>query len=315
MKTRILVLGTGALGSFFAAALARAGAGVTVAGSWEAALGSIARHGIAVEEGRETWRARVDVRRLGGGSTLGAARFDLVLVLVKAWATASIAELAARAAGADGMVVSLQNGLGPLESLTRAAPGRVAGGTTSAAATLLDPGRVRATARGATVVGGEVARGRLDALASLLADAGFPTATTDDLDGVRWTKLAVSCAINPVTALAGVPNGALLERPELERQAVAAAREVGEVARALGIRLAADPAARALEVARTTAANRSSMLQDLDRGRPTEIEAVCGAVVERGRATGVATPVLAALLAAVREREAVVERVASGGAR
>jgi 2-dehydropantoate 2-reductase len=83
----------------------------------------------------------------------------------------------------------------------------------------------------------------------------------------------------------------------------AAAREVGDVAAASGIDLRADPAELAFEVAAATAGNRSSMLQDLDRGAPTEIDAMCGAVVREGRRLGMATRVNERLWRAVRERE------------
>ena len=85
--------------------------------------------------------------------------------------------------------------------------------------------------------------------------------------------------------------GALLTRPELRAQMEAAAREAGAVASALGVDLAADPAELARAVARATASNRSSMLQDLERGQPTEVDALNGAVVHEARRLGLSTPV------------------------
>jgi 2-dehydropantoate 2-reductase len=127
---------------------------------------------------------------------------------------------------------------------------------------------------------------------------------SDDLAGLRWRKLAVNAAINALTALAGLPNGALLDDPVLAADMAAAAREVGAVAAAAGVDLGADPAELARAVARATAANRSSMLQDLARGAPTEVDAIQGEVLRLGRRLGVPTPVNERLWRAVRSREA-----------
>jgi 2-dehydropantoate 2-reductase len=115
-----------------------------------------------------------------------------------------------------------------------------------------------------------------------------------------WTKLAVNAAINPLSAILGLPNGELLRLPGARAQLIAAAAEVGVVAQAAGIALPVDPVARALQVAEATAPNRSSMLQDVEAGRRTEIEAITGAVVARAEALGVPVPVNRELLAQVR---------------
>jgi 2-dehydropantoate 2-reductase len=106
-----------------------------------------------------------------------------------------------------------------------------------------------------------------------------------------WGKLAINAGINPLTALLRVPNGALLESTWARGIMGQAAHEVAAVAAARGIILPfEDAAARAEEVARQTAANRSSMLQDVLRSVPTEIEAICGAVIRAGEAARIETP-------------------------
>jgi len=122
------------------------------------------------------------------------------------------------------------------------------------------------------------------------------------LPGELWLKAIANNAINPVAALAGVPNGALREGVLRER-ARAACCEGAAVAATLEIALPGDAWAHALEIMERTAENRCSMLQDLEARRPTEIDAITGAIVRRGRRTGVATPVSEALLRTVRERE------------
>jgi 2-dehydropantoate 2-reductase len=297
------------MASLFGARLLRfGGAAVTLTGSWPEALSSIAIHGIRVEDPSGIWSARPEVVPLDSSQ----APADVVLVLVKSHQTAHVAGAVARALSPTGHAVTLQNGLGNREVLLRAAgPGRVSVGVATVGATLLGAGQVRATA-GSVILGtGQSPAPSLLVLARLLSASGFETTLEADVDRAVWRKLAVNCAINPLSALAGCPNGGLLEAPELRATLVAAAREVGAVAAAKGIDLGADPAELALAVAQKTAANRSSMLQDVCRGAPTEIEALNGAVVREARAAGVLVPVNESLWRRIVEVEARAERSAT----
>ena len=284
------------------ARLSHTGQAVTLAGTWSAALEAIDRQGLRVDAEGGCIHAPARALRLDTQGAMPHA--DFVLVLVKAHRTASVAKPAAEAAAQDGILATLQNGLGNREALEAAAgTGRVIVGVTTAGATLLAPGHARGHMAETSI--GETADGRAEAFASLLRGAGLPARLTRDIDVLLWSKLAVNCAINPLTALHGVANGALLERPEWRAAMEAAAREVQAVAAAQGIPLE-NPAERAFAVAQLTAANRSSMLQDLERGVPTEIDAICGAVVREGARLGIPTPVNAALLDAIHVREALL---------
>jgi 2-dehydropantoate 2-reductase len=298
MTPRVLIFGTGAMACFFAARLGRSGrAQVTLAGTWLEAITNIGARGITVLEDEGTWQARIAARSLA--EPLPEA--DLVLVLVKSTQTALVAPLAARASAPGGLVVTLQNGLGNaaiLEAATGA--GRVAQGVAFLGAALLAPGLVRLFP-GRVVVGAVgTAPSRVHDLALLLAKSGFIGEVVEDVTPHLWLKLAANCAINPLSALLHVANGKLLDSPEARQMMEAAAREVAEVARAKGIDLGQDAVAATLEVAQRTADNRSSMLQDVEGGRPTEIEFLSGAVVREGQALGVPTPVNAVLLDRVR---------------
>ncbi len=287
------------------ARLSRAGHGVTLAGTWPAALETIDRHGLRVDDEGGGFHAPAHVLRLDAAAE--PPRADFVLVLVKAHRTATVAALGA-AAAADGVLATLQNGLGNREALEAAAGiGRVVVGVTTAGATLLGPGHVRGHM--AETLIGESADGRAESVAALLRSAGLPAHVTRDIDALLWSKLAVNCAINPLSALSGVTNGALLERPEWRATMATAALEVQAVAAARGITIE-EPVERAYAVARITAGNRSSMLQDLERGACTEIDAISGALVREGNRLGVPTPVNAALLDAIRAREGA--RAATG---
>ena len=128
-------------------------------------------------------------------------------------------------------------------------------------------------------------------LLEVMQQAGLSPEWSDDIDSSIWTKLLVNVAINPVCSIAGVRNGALLEVPELWNQAISAMSEAAAVARANGVELSELNLEETLrEVATKTADNRCSMLQDIMAGKKTEVDQLCGAVVEMGESVGVPTP-------------------------
>ncbi len=287
MIRSILIVGTGALANLFAAHLARAGARVTMLGTWQAGLQGLKENGVRlIDAGRREWN--YPVTATDNPADCRPARF--ALVLVKSWQTARAARQLAECLAPDGLALTLQNGLGNLEILAAAlGADRVASGTTTTGATLLGPGLVRPGGEG--VISLE-ADSRLASMIGLLERAGFSVETVADLESLVWGKLAINAAINPLTALLQVPNGELLARPTARDLMGDAAREVAAVAAARGIVLRyQDPAAAAEDVAARTATNRSSMLQDVRRGAPTEIDAICGAVAPAGAEAGVPTPV------------------------
>ncbi len=312
---RVLVAGTGAMACLFGARLARSGAAhVTLAGTWDDGLRALRADGIRLQEadrglgrGAPDEVVRVGVRHLHEAGEPA----DFVLVLVKSYQTAATAPAVARALRPDGLAVTLQNGLGNREALLAAVGSRVGAGVETVGATLVAPGHVRATPGSVALGSGHA---RMQELAERLAAAGFAVSVESGLDRLVWRKLAVNCAINPLSALGGLLNGELLESAESRETLVKAATEVAAVAAAKGIELGADPGGLVLAVARETAANRSSMLQDLDRGARTEIDAMNGAVVREARALGVPVPVNEALWRAVlaREPRAAAERAAAG---
>jgi 2-dehydropantoate 2-reductase len=299
-SSRILVFGTGALACALGGRLARGGAGVTLTGGWAEGREALSRRGIVVHEPEGPWSARVDVAPLGETTP----PVDLALVLVKSPQTRAVAPFVARAVSPTGRVVTLQNGLGNREALEAAlGAGRVAAGVALLGATLLGPGEVRVVP-GRVVLGVEPEREEtVGALSEALRAGGIEVELTSAVPRLVWRKLVANCAINPLTGLAGLPNGALLEDEVQRETLLAAAAEVGAVAAARGLDLGEDPATLAVEVVHATASNRSSMLQDLARGAETEIDALNGAVVAEGRRLGVPTPVNESLWRQVRARE------------
>ena len=296
MRERALIVGTGAMACLFAARLAPQ-VDVVMAGTWRAGLDALRKDGVVLEVDGARASHRVEVADYS--ADLPAFRF--ALVLVKAYQTDAAGQALRRWLTPDGVAVTLQNGLGNLESLVRAlGEERAVLGVTTAGATLLQPGHVRAGGDGPT----RVARHpRTPPLVALLRAAGLDAALSDDALGLAWGKLVLNCAVNPITALLRLPNGGLLRSEASSALEVAyqAADEAARVARSAGIRLPyAEPRAELERVLRRTAGNRSSMLQDVDNARPTEVEAISGAVVAEAGEHGVPVPVNRLLLALVR---------------
>jgi 2-dehydropantoate 2-reductase len=283
----VLIVGTGALGCLFAARLATAGRHISLLGNWSEGLAALNNRGVTLvlPDGKKrnyVVRAGCDPKEFAGAK--------VALVLVKAWQTEIAAQQLFDSLAVDGIVLTLQNGLGNREKLVAALGAeRVAFGVSTNGATLLGPGEVRAGGDGTITLGNHA---RISSLVDLLNAGNFATEVVDDTESLAWSKLVVNAAINPLTALLDIPNGDLLTRPTAREISAALAREVAEVAHKKGVILNfADPVAAAEDVAQRTAANISSMLQDVRREAQTEIDAICGAVIEAGKALGVPTPV------------------------
>ena len=282
----ILIVGTGAMACLFGARLAPH-ADVTLLGTWPDGVAALQDGGVCLIEGDGSERA-YPVRATSDPAQCADTRY--ALVLVKSWQTARAARQLATCMVPDGVALTLQNGLGNLEQLQEAlGEERAALGVTTVGATLLGPGRVRAGGVGPTYL---ASYPRLLPLAEMLRQAGFEVKTAEDLESLVWGKLAINAAINPLTALLGIPNGELLARPHALALMAEAAEETAAVAAARGVRMPhAEPGAAAIEVAGRTASNHSSMLQDIQRGAPTEIDAICGAIALEGENLGVLTTV------------------------
>jgi 2-dehydropantoate 2-reductase len=134
-------------------------------------------------------------------------------------------------------------------------------------------------------------------LESLLRAAGFEVKVVENAQSLLWGKLVINAAINPLTAILRVPNGELLQLPAARLLMAELAKEAAAVGLAHGASLPfEDPVAAVENVAQRTAANRSSMLQDVLRGAQTEVDAICGAIVRNGEEKGIPVPVNRAMV-------------------
>ena len=297
---KVGIVGAGAIGLTLAAGLASVH-DVIVLVRRPAVAGLLERVGVTVSGDGET---RV-VPLLATADPHGLAGFDAVIVAVKAYATAAALGPLRGVLSPDALVASVQNGIGNVEAARAALPGaRIVAGATTQGAIRLGDGRVRPVNRGTTIFArSDDTAPTSDDLAAAFVAAGLDATVTADASALLWGKLIVNAAINPLCALAGRLNGDAVTDPELRPLARILANEAALVARAEGVD-AGDPWPAVEAAARATAANRNSMLQDLDAGRPTEIDAISGAIAERARAHGIAVPVTETVLRLVRAREA-----------
>ena len=225
----------------------------------------------------------------------GEPPVDAAFICVKTHGTAWAADVATRVLRKDGVAVTIQNGLGNYETL-RDAVGRdrAAVGVIYVGARLDETGELQATGPGRVEIGppgGALPLHVLGELATSLAAGGMSVSAVDDPWPSVWRKVAANAAMNPTTALLGYTNAELAADDAAARVADALAAEAARVATAAGVPLGEDEARRSWrEVARLTGPNRSSMLQDVQSGRPTEIDAICGAVYREGERRGVTTP-------------------------
>ena len=291
---RITVLGAGAIGSLFGAHLAK-GHDVTLV-CREGHAKAINDNGLRI-----TGLSDIHARPKAVTSVDGLESPDMLFLTVKAYDTASALEDVRALLSPDTVLVSLQNGLGNVETLETAFPeARLVVGITSQGAILRSPGEVEHTGSSYTFVGGEHA----GAVADMLTAAGLDAHVSEDIRTEIWYKAIVNSVINPLGTLLKGRNGIVIEMPELAGIMGAIISEAVEVARAKGIPLDEETAiAKTLQVARETANNVCSMRLDVERGRRTEIMQMNGAIARYGAERGVPTPVNSLLTTLVKALE------------
>jgi 2-dehydropantoate 2-reductase len=301
---KIKVIGAGAMGSLFGALLAEAGETVTLLDIRRDHVDAVNAQGLSIEKAGA--RRIVHLQATTGMDGPDPAA-DLSIVFVKSTHTAEAAETAARLSGKTGLVLTLQNGMGNADTLARSlSADRVIAGTTSHGATFLGPGAIRHAGSGDTVIGPWSATGATGAewVAGVFNRAGITTRVVSDVHTLLWAKLFINVGINAVTALTGIQNGQLLDLEQTRQISREAVQEAVAVARARGIAIDGDPVETVFQVARATGPNRSSMGQDVDNGRPTEINAINGFIVRTAKTVGVPVPVNRTLTALMETLQA-----------
>jgi len=300
---KIVIVGPGAIGCLFAAMLGRGGHEVWILARNPERAQVFARRNLWISGVNEEFTAKARVT--ANADEIGTA--GLVLIAVKSYDTEGAAETAAPVVGKGTSILTLQNGLGNIDVLTHTFGSKnVLGGVTSQGATLLAPGQVRHAGEGLTVIGeldGTFTE-RARTICEELTGSGIRCELTADLDSELWGKLAVNTGVNAVATLAGVRNGGILESRSLRSLMRAAVSETVRVAQAKEIVLPEeDMESYAEGVCQRTADNVNSMLQDVQRQRRTEVDAINGAVIKEGIATHIATPTNVVLAELIRGLE------------
>jgi 2-dehydropantoate 2-reductase len=297
---KLLVVGTGAVGGYYGAMLARAGHDVTFVARGEHGR-AIREHGLVVEtpDERLVVRARV-IDDVSAAADLGV---DVAIVAVKASSLADVASGVGAALAEGGVALPLLNGLDSEDALASViGRSRVIGGIAQIASRIVAPGQIRVEAPAGIVLAPlePAQRETVQRIADAFAQAGFGCSVKTDLARVLWTKLLWNAPFNAVCALTGRTAGEVLAVPELEALVRAAMQELAAVARAEGVAMDDALIHATLDATRTKfARSEPSMLQDVRAGRPTEASALQGAVVVRGEKHGIPTPIHRTLLALV----------------
>lgn len=290
---KIAIIGAGAMGCLYGAKLSAVPNNeVYLIDVWAEHIQTINANGLVMEEDGKGKSFRL---LKGVTEAADAGVCDLALIFVKSTLTGAAVKMNQAVFGPDTVVLTLQNGLGNIELILGEIGGNnVIAGTTAHGATMLGPGKMRHAGSGKTIIGELDGRrtDRIERIAELFREAGLETDISDNVLGLVWDKLLVNVGINALTGITRLQNGELLNHPELEAILEAAVSEAHAVAAAKGIKLSYDdPVGHTKAVCKATAANKSSMLQDILNGKQTEINMINGAIVREGKQVGVLTPV------------------------
>ncbi len=307
---RLAIVGPGAIGSLAGAYWTKAGLDVTLVARAGRTAERLSSHGVQLSSAAGDFT--VHPRVITDAAEIETP--DVVFITVKAYDTETALRQHRLLFGPETLVISLQNGMGNVEILQKElGRQRVLAASTINGAYIDEAGILHHVGVGGTNIGewnGEMS-GRLQRIVNVTQCGGFPVSASNSIREILFAKLAINCAINPLTALLRLPNGHVARQPELDALAELAVQEVVKVAQAEAIALdAAALVQKTRDVAELTKDNHSSMLKDVLHGRLTEIDAICGYVSRLGQTHQIATPINDSLMRLVSAlQNTVSERV------
>ena len=289
---KIAVVGPGALGCLIAGFLkSKAGEDVWLLDNSPQRAKRISEDGIHIEgvSGNHTIKisATADAKDIGP--------VDLVIICVKSYSTEDASKEVKDLITENTSVLTLQNGIGNVQILNDYfGADKVIAGVTNHGSTLLSTGHIRHAGKGDTIIGksdGKISR-ELKDIVTVLTKAGFPAKISKDIDSVIWSKLVINVGINALTAITRLSNGKIVAYEESRELLRLAVQEAVRVVKRKRVKLSYDdPIQKVESVAKATAQNISSMLQDVLSKSRTEIDFINGAIVRHGKAIGIPTPV------------------------
>ena len=300
---RLAILGSGAVGGYYGARLARAGQEVTFVARG-AHLAAIREHGLSVRSPLGDFVARAAAEE----RTERIGPVDAVIVGVKAYANPTALPMLTPLLGDETVVLTLQNGVdSAVEVAAVAGEHRTLGGTTYIATALESPGLIVQTGTHRRIVFGEVfgelprLSDRVRRLQAIMQEADIQADAVPDGRVPIWEKFIFLAALAGFAGSSRLPIGPLWADPVTRARFMDACREIERVARAEGVPVAADVVDRIpAYVEGIPGSMRASLLIDLSQGKPIEVEALQGSVVRRGERAGIPTPIMATLYAVLR---------------
>lgn len=300
---KIAIVGCGAMGSVYAGLLARSGNEVTVVDGWAGHVQAIAERGLRVEgfSGDNTARMRAFTQA-------PTQTMDLVIIASKAAQVAAAAHEASHMLGPQTTVLTIQNGLGSADVVAGIVGAeRLAVGIAAAfGASLRGPGHAHHNGMAAVRMGAHAGlpMERLEAVAAVWREAGFNAEAVANVAVMQWEKLICNVAYSGPCALVGWTIGQVMDDPDLGQVSRAAAIEAWRVAKARGIAIAVDdPVAHVRAFGERIRNAKPSVLLDLERSQPGEIDVINGAIPREAARCGLEAPVNATLTALVKGRE------------
>jgi 2-dehydropantoate 2-reductase len=298
---KIGIIGAGSMGTLFGYHLAKDG-DVTILESNPETAKAIAKHGLTVNDG-----AARKVKVASGARDLFGSQ--ALFLFVKAVDTLKALRPFAGELNPATPIVSLQNGVGNEDAIKTALGGAVPVvlGITTESSLTLEPGKVKSSESGNTIIGSTSASpSTARQVADMLTQSGLRASVVYDIRPHLWGKLVANAAINAISAILDCDAGQIPTNPSAAHLAESLAEEVAAVAAALKIHLPfVSPWQYVMQVIEAGADSKSSMAFDLETGHPSEIDHINGAVVAFGRRTGIATPYNDAVLRLIKAKEAL----------
>jgi 2-dehydropantoate 2-reductase len=299
---QFVVIGAGNMGCIYGGNLARIGHKIAFLDIRGDHVDHIERHGLSVEG----LTGNFTVRPYATTNIADAPRADAVLVCVNAYGTGEAAAAARSILKEDGYCLTLQNGVGNVEILCDSlGPTRVLAGLSFQSGDLDGLGKVRHTNNGPTYIG-ELTKqrtSRLCLLSDILSEAGMNPVIVDDIAATIWAKFVHNCGINAICAITGLRPGYIQEIPELNDFQTQIIRETLALVRAKGIALPEGDLVAAIKEYCAHKFHRPSMMQHLDGGQRTEIDALNGYVARESAKLGLSAPYNDALTKIMKGRE------------
>jgi 2-dehydropantoate 2-reductase len=308
-KAKIGIMGAGAIGSVIGGMIARQGHKVTLVGR-RPHIDEIRTNGLHISG---IW-GDYTIHDLNAVTAPPHDFQDIVILTVKSFDTATAATAAMPMVGTDTVVVPIQNGIGNIETLTSVFGNeKIIGGMAIFGAILNEPGNVSVTVIASETLVGELdgsVTSRVNDIVNMLASAGIPSKASDNIIRDIWHKALYNIALNALSAIFQVSYGQIADNPDTRWLADQMIRESFQAANASGQHLGINTADEYLEILWNqklppTREHKSSMLQDILRGKKTEIDYINGAVIRLGAKHGIETPYNSAVVRMIKAKESL----------